>query len=186
MALAPLATVQELADRMGTAPDPARATAVLTDVSAAIRAYTGQMFNRMTTTEHLRARCCGRLRLPQRPVNSITAVVATLDDTVLAYAFDGVDRLALSPAVDLVTVTYDHGYPEGGYPGEIVALTCAVAARTLATPPEDAGVTQRSITNYSESFGPVGAAGSAGLFNDERRVLDRYRRPGATARVACP
>lgn len=177
----PLATPAQLAERMGTPPsDPARADAALTDASATVRAATGQDFTRAATDSILRARC-GEVRLPQRPVLEVTAVTDTAGAEVAWWEWDQLDRLRLDPGYPVVVVSYDHGYDV--IPDDIVAVTCSVAARALATPPEDAGVQSRSITNYSESFGAVGAAGPAGLFNDERAVLSRYQRRGSSART---
>jgi hypothetical protein len=62
----------------------------------------------------------------------------------------------------------------------VVAVVCNVAARTLGTPPENSGANTESITNYSITLGPVGAAGAVGLFRDEQAILDRYRRTAGT------
>lgn len=186
MSLAPLATPAQLSARMtSVTATPEALDAALTDASAAVRAFTGQVFNHVISTDGLKVACCGVLRLPQRPVLDVqtvtTATVYGADD--VGFAWDGGDRLEVdSPAVRFV-VTYEHGYDDGMMPDDVVAIVCNVAARTLGHPREDAGVTQQSITNFSESFGAVGAAGPAGLFDDEKAVLARYRRVGAQARV---
>lgn len=180
MSLPPLITAQQLADRMGSAPDPTRVDAAIADASATVRAVSGQIFTRDTTTDSLRARCCGYVRLPQRPVNDVIDVYSPSGDPI-DWGWDGLERVVVLWAYDVVLVSYDHGYDET--PDDIVAVACNVAARTLAASPANAGITQRSITNYSESFGPVGAAGPAGLFNDEKAILLRYRRDGSSARL---
>lgn len=175
----PLATPADLAARTGGGTDPAHVEAALTDASATVRAHAGQMFTRMITTDLLKV-CRGTVRLPQRPVHDVIEVVAEGD--AIAFGWHGGDRITVNPCLFYVDVTTDHGYDV--IPDDIIAVTCNVAARALASPPEDAGLVSRNITNYSESFGAVGAAGPAGLFNDERAILSRYRRPGSTARLA--
>lgn len=177
----PLATPAQLAERMGAPPDPSRVDAALTDASATVRAAAGQDFTQAVTDSTLRAHCCGALRLPQRPVNDVTDVTDIYGEALDWWDWDGREKVTVSYRYDVVVVTYDHGYAV--IPDDIVAVTCNVAARTLASAPEDAGIQSRSITNYNESFGPVGAAGPAGLFNDERAMLVRYQRPGSSARL---
>lgn len=180
--MTPLATPADLAARMSGTFDPAAVDAALTDASATVRAHAGQLFTRVTTVDLFKVRCDGIIRLPQRPVNDIIDV--TIDGQPIDYAWHGDDRLTVPPLYLYVTAETDHGYDQ--IPDDVVAVTCNVAARALASPPEEAGLVSRSITNYSESFGAVGAAGPAGLFNDERAILARYRRPGTSARYARP
>jgi hypothetical protein len=182
-----LAAVGQLTDRMEVDPDATRAARALDDASAVVRAYTGQHFTRATTTERVRLRR-GSARLPQRPVHDVVAVDGAWGGTV-AWAWDGGDVLWLTypptyppglPAEAAATllVEYDHGYDET--PDDVVAVVCNVAARALGSPPENSGVNTESITNYSVTLGPVGAAGAVGLFRDEQAILDRYRRQAGT------
>jgi hypothetical protein len=180
--MTPLATPADLAARMSGTFDATAVDAALTDASATVRAHAGQVFTRVTTTDLFKVRCDGIIRLPQRPVNDVIEVTAEAQP--IEFTWYGDDRLGVAPAFLYVSVESDHGYDQ--IPDDVVAVTCNVAARALASPPEDAGLVSRSITNYSESFGAVGAAGPAGLFNDERAILARYRRPGSSARLARP
>lgn len=185
MALEPLATAAQLADRMTTTVPPERAEAALVDASAAVRAATGQVFNRLTTTDVLRPTMHGVLHLPQRPVREVFDVTeATLDGPIaVEFIWDGSDRIDLSSWAGRLSVTYEHGYDDGDMPDDVVAVVCNVAARALGTPRENAGMTQESITNYSASFGAIGAAGPVGLFEDERNALGHYRRRLGWART---
>lgn len=183
-----LASLEQLQDRMDLPiTNPTRANQMLEDASATVRAYTTQTFTREVTTERLRVRA-GWVRLPQRPANDVTAV-ASPTGAVLGYSWPGMDRLYVPPGAvysgafalggyyageGWVDVTYDHGYDV--IPDDIEAVVCNVAARALGGDPSRAGVTTQSITNFSESFGPVGASGPVGLFDDEKAILDRYRR----------
>jgi hypothetical protein len=186
MPLDPLATPEQLAARMTNVSAPAeRVNAALVDASAAVRAYTGQQFNLMVTMDVLKAACAGVIRLPQRPVIDVDEVaVHTLAGLVpVPFLWAGADRLEVTTPAVRFNVTYEHGYEEGAYPDDVVAVVCNVAARTLGHPREDSGVTQQSITNYSESFGVTGAAGPVGLFDDEKAALMHYRRVGVSTKV---
>lgn len=176
----PLATPEDLALRTGSTFDPANVNAALTDASATVRAQSSQIFTRMTTSDVLKVNVNGSIRLPQRPVHQVVSV--EVEGLPIAFTWNGADRIVIDRCAGYALVTTDHGYDV--IPDDIVAVTCNVAARALASPPEDAGIQSRSITNYSESFGAVGAAGPAGLFNDEREILKRYRRPGTSAKLA--
>lgn len=182
-----LATIADL-ERRTTVPLTERALAVLEDVSAAVRNYTGQTLTAVTA-DTIRLRVHGqRVSLPQRPVTDVSAVTGTAG-TAVTYSWDGLEivNLALAGVVNwfetttttpptVVDVTYDHGYDS--VPDDIVSVVCNVAARALSAGPEMAGVMQETITSYSVSYGPIGSTGPLGFFQGETRVLDRYRRAG--------
>src|SRR3954470_6768383 len=188
--MAALATLAQLEARLGRqisdVDEMTRAEALLDDASAAVRSYTGQYISSASSSERLAARH-GYVRLPQRPARSVDDVV---NDDALDVPFRwalGSEEVQLDAAFYCppsqrrvyVTVTYSHGYAV--VPDDIVAVTCNIAARSLGVRAEDAAVTSQTITNFSESYGPVGAAGPVGLFSSETMVLDRYRRVGTTA-----
>jgi hypothetical protein len=182
-----LATVADLETRLGhSVDDAAKAQAAIDDVSAAVQAYTGQLFVRAVTTDRLRVRR-GLVRLPQRPVNAVSAVELDLGTAVSFTWLTGDDQLSVSAAessggrTESVLVTYDHGYDV--IPGDVVAIACNIANRALGIDPASGALSQRSITNYQETYGPIGASGAAGLFNSEASILDRYRRRGSVAWV---
>lgn len=190
-----LATLDDLEARLGSTPDEDRAQAVLDDVSATVRAYTGQTFTLDTTTDRLRARN-GGVNLPQRPVVDVTAVDSVDGDTI-EFTWDAGSFVALAGFDPLrafevepfrinralwVDVTYEHGYET--VPADIVAVVCQMAGRAYGRTPDTTGVTQESIAGYSYSVGGAAAAGPMGMLADERRILDLYRRPIGVIRVA--
>lgn len=195
MPLASLATVADLEGRLGrtfTVAESARATLLLADASAAVRAYTGQQFTAATSTVRLAVRN-GAVRLPQRPVSDVDTVVDTdaNDVTFTWHAGDVVhvtadvpDSWAWEPrtsGLSHVDVTYTHGYDE--IPAEVVAVVCQIAGRAFGRPADQAGVTQESIDDYSYAVGAATAAGGVGMLRDEKAALDRYRRVVGTAWV---
>lgn len=183
MALPALASVDDLESRLGRQLDPPeaqRAAALLDDASAAVRAYTGQQISAAETTQRLRV-VNGEIRLPQRPVDEVTAI-DDADGNPVAFSWWFGDRaLLIGPYPEWVDVTYTHGYVE--VPAEIVGLVCNQVARSLGNAPDQTGYTQEQIGQYSYTIGPAAAAGPFGLLNDERAVLDRYRRVGGVVRM---
>lgn len=186
-----LATELDLERRLGrslTHDEGRRVDALLTDASAAIRAYTAQTITSETTTDRLRIRR-GRVRLPQRPVTDVDAVTDT-EGTALSFTWSGSDELDVG-LIDVlydwawepfrtgtdsipVDVTYTHGYLD--VPDDIVGVCAGIALRALGQTPTMSGITAESIEGYSYTIGSVGAAGGFGLLPDERTILDRYRR----------
>jgi hypothetical protein len=194
--VAALATLDDLEARLGSrVTDEDRAEALLDDVSAIVRAYTGQQFT-LVEDDEIRVRVRnGSLRLPQRPVVDVTAV-ANVDGDSVDFTWDSGDSVQLEGFAALrtsfevepfrhrdpwVNVTYSHGYET--VPADIVAVVCQIAARAYGRTPDTTGVTQESIAGYSYSVGAAAAAGPAGMLADERRILDQYRRPLSVIRV---
>lgn len=195
--MASLATVFDLEARLGReVTNEEQAEAALTDASAAVRSYTGQQFDLVEDDEvRLRARN-GTVVLPQRPVTEVAAVTnvnaAAVEFTwdagtsVLLSGFDVLRSFEVEPYRQnrplYVDVTYSHGYET--VPEDIVAVVCQVAGRALGRPPDANAVSQESIAGYSYSVGGAAASGALGFTLPERTVLDRYRRPIGTIRVA--
>lgn len=193
--MAALATVQQVSDLAETDPtDSARVQFLLDAASAAVRHYTGQTFTRETTTDRLRVRG-GRIRLPQRPVNAVTAVATPTGIGLVensTWAFDGAETIFVEcvweglyfpPLLprDQLDVTYDHGYDE--IPADVVAVVCGIVLRSYGTPAETGGMTGETITNYSYQRGSVASAGPSGLLPEEKRALDVFRRVGGSIRL---
>lgn len=193
--MASLATTDDLEARLGsTLADEDRAQAVLDDVSAVVRAYTGQQFTQEETTARLRSRN-GIVKLPQGPVTAV-ATVENVDGNTVEFTWDAGSQVSLagfefSRSFEVepyrsrsiwVDVTYTHGYET--VPADIVAVVCQMAGRAYGRTADSAGVTQESIAGYSYSVGAAAAAGPMGMLADERRILDAYRRPIGVIRVA--
>lgn len=176
-----LASRSDLEARLGrslTGDDATRADSLLDDVSASVRAYTGQTFTTGTSTARLRAR--GTLvRLPQRPVTSVTSV-KDVDGNVVEFTYDAGSTLSLLslPLRGWVDVEYAHG---GTVPDVVKAVVCQVAARAFGAKAEQAGFTSEGVPGYTYSVGGAAAAGPLGFLPDELRVLDAYRVVGTSA-----
>jgi hypothetical protein len=192
--MASLASTDDLQARLGIELDDDRAQAILDDVSAVVRAYTGQQFTQAETTDRLQARN-GGVTLPQRPVTAVDTV-DDVDGNTVAFDWDSGSFVALAglagsrsfevePFVTRqpwVDVTYTHGYET--VPADVVAVVCQMAGRTYGRTADTSGVTQESIAGYSYSVGAAAAAGPMGMLADERRILDLYRKPIGTIRVS--
>jgi hypothetical protein len=194
MTMDPLATIEDVEARLGRVLDAGedeRVAALLDDASAAVRAYTGQGFTSEETTARLIPRN-GKLNLPQRPVTAVSAVKTVDGDDIVFTWWIGnnvtvgatnlnwfeVNGVPSQP----LDVTYTHGYDT--VPADIVAVVCQIVGRAMTKPADEAGYTQESIAGYSYALGAAAAAGAVGMLNDEKAVLDRYRRPGGSARLA--
>lgn len=169
---------------------------ILADASAAVRAYTGQDITAGESTTRIRPtrRSLGDLTwvllLPQRPVTAVTHVKDIDGDEVPLWRWDGLEEIHLpsraafpvvngswvDPAGRPLDVTYTHGYDE--VPDDIVAVICQVAGRRLGINPGDANTQSEGIGDYRYSRTSQAGAGVFGLLDDEKTMLNRYRRPG--------
>lgn len=187
----PLASLTDLSDRLGrplTATEEARAQALLADASAKVRSYTRQNFTR-TDSEIVVVRAQqGEIRLPQRPVIDVTAVVAigaggAPDVPVVGWQWDGLDIIRAvtdSPIINLpedwyddvdsypgtYRVTYSHG--DAQVPDTVVAVVARMVLRTLTAPTLAGGVTGETIGPYTYRTDGSGV-GTGVLMTDEDR-----------------
>lgn len=191
-----LATTDDLEVRLGralTGTEVDRAEALLAGASARVQTYTGQTFTLVendTVTVKVRNRIA---RLPQRPVTAVDAVTDPNDNTI-GFTWLGDDRVQVGNGLDyswvfepwrnglnLVTVTYSHGYTT--VPADVVDVVCQMAGRAMTRSADETGLTQESIAGYSYSVGSAAASGSVGMLPDERAALDVYRRRLGSIRI---
>ncbi len=156
------------------------------EVSAVIRSYTGQTITRETTTDRLRVQR-GVVRLPQRPVVTVSAVEDINGNTV-SHEWDGLDKLryvgsgranrwdieGYTVPLEVVDVTYTHGYET--VPEDITAVAMNMLLRAVQIDATNSAVQQESIGGYSYTMGAAAANGPLGLLLGERQILDKYRR----------
>lgn len=196
MALPSLATPDDILARLGrgfTERESSRVSALLRDASASVRGYTHQTISEVVG-DAVRLRVHGgRVRLPQRPVTSITSVAPIAGGPVYFY-WEGFDTLNAQPTgldtfgwepfhngIVAVNVVYTHGY--NPIPDDIVGVVCAKVARSLGREFADGGLQSERFEEYSYTVGSAGAAGAYGLLPDEREILDGYRRVGGSVQV---
>lgn len=206
--LEPLATIRDIEEIIGrelTAAEAAKAPGLLRSASTRIRAFCRQQFDRVDDDTVVLRPTGGVLRLPQRPVLDVTAVVAVgsnglPDLPVPGWTWDGRDTVDLTGIAtatfvalpswwddtDRVTtayrVTYSHGYDTT--PDLIVDICRDAALRALNSPSPVEGVTQTTIGQFSEQFQQ--AEGSPGVAvrlspADRKDLVDNgYRRTAGT------
>lgn len=175
----------------------ASANRALAEATAAVRNYTRQ-FLELVTDEAITLDVQGgtRLFLPQLPVIEVSEVVE--DDETLVAGEDyklgqhGVlHRLGgfrWASGVQIVTVTYSHGY--GTLPDAIVSVATRAAARAYQSglrAAEDEGVigvASKSLGDFSQSAsseqgfagqGVMGASAARMLLLSEKDILNEYR-----------
>lgn len=185
----PLATdidvIERLRGRTLTAGETESLDALLVDASATVRRGAGgQIISRATSTMRLPVKS-GRVRLPQRPVVSVTAVT-DIAGNPLVHSWDGLDMVTVQSNVDswsaepwrngirAVDVTFVHGYDP--VPDEVIGVVCSVVLRALGRPVDGGATQSETIAGYSYTVGVIGAAGPMGLLPAEREILAPYGR----------
>ena len=191
-------TVSELNTRLGVTLSTALGEQACATATALIAAYTGQDIVWKMHTHTLDVQygirpdvdlppnhplldfpnTLGVVALPQRPVVSVSAVLAdTVELPTADFWWDAANgRLLLKePDVHSVQVTYTAGY--NPIPDDIKAVALAIAADEINNP---RGVLQERLADYSVTY----ANGDAGgLTPRQAAILDRYRGAGGTIRV---
>ena len=190
-------TVSELNTRLGTTLSTTLGEQACAIATAAISAYTGQDIVWKTHTHTLEvqygirpdvdlppnhpllnfSRVVGVVNLPQRPVVSISAVLAdTVELATTKYYWDAArgQLLLEDPDVHSVQVTYTAGF--NPIPDDIKAVALAIAADEINNP---RGVVSERLADYSVTYA---TADSSGLTARQAAILDRYRGAGGSVR----
>lgn len=150
--------------------------AMFARASARVRGYVRQQITAGTSTITVRGPV---VLLPERPVNSVTAIVDTFTDPDEPYTLEA-DEWHLRVGGLLETpnfggnleVTYTHGFTD--VPDELIELVCGVAARLDGVNPAAAsGVQQETGGSESVTFGFDSYNAISELSTGEKRVLDR-------------
>lgn len=194
--------------QVAIADDSASALRAIAEASASIQNYCRQQLEEVEDDEHVFdvADGCRRLFLPELPVSAVSLVIE--DDEELAEDDDyklgnygilyRIGRPWVS-GVQMVAVTYTHGYPVGDYgslPDDIVSVCVRAASRAYQAGLRGAmlagvpGVSGQTIGDYSVQYsgelsgggtgmdgGTLGVSGAPLLLPSERRILNRYRMP---------
>lgn len=164
----------------------AKGDLLLEQASAVIRNHCRQTFDLVTDDEvDLRGTWSHRLKLPERPVVSVSSV--EIDDVEVAtYRLVRDTLVRTGPLQTMfgvrdggrswggpsytVTVTYTHGFATGTQAMETVKGVCLqVAARAAVNP---RSMTQESIGDWSGSY--ASASGGFALTAAEQAILDRF------------
>lgn len=108
-------------------------------------------------------------RLPERPVLSVQSVV---DPAGRAVDYELFGSVVTTASLDVLTVTYTHGYTD--LPDEMVELVCQIASRLdTPSPALAAGVQSEGAGAFSVTYGMDSYKAQAGLGAGEKAVLDR-------------
>lgn len=168
--LDPLATPDDAAAfGMGAISDGAFARA-----SARVRGYTGL---NLTAGSYITSARGPIVQLPQRPVNTVTAVEDD-DGVAVDYVLRSGGVLNVASGENL-TIEYTAGYST--LPDALVELVCSIAARLDSIDPVAAsGVQQETGGSESVTFGFDSYNAISELTTGEKRALDRLfpKRPG--------
>lgn len=188
----PLITVAELEARLQRSVDPAAGAQAVELATAMVTGYTGQAIAQATHTDLLDVtlrqlprvdlpeghplenfgHTVGVVALPQRPVVSVSSVVADLEVVPAAeWYFDAFEQVVLLEEHDQwrVQVTYVAGYDP--VPADIKAVALSIATAELSNP---LNVGSERIGDYSITY--AGGPGGPALPPLQQRILDKYRK----------
>lgn len=195
--LATVADVEAFTRRtISDGADEAACTRLIELVDDVIRGYTGQTLSVVTDDQvTLRGDGSGRWVLPQRPVTGVFSVT-TWGGTTVAD-FDWTRWGHVGPPLTLygqwngswdqtwtlnptLTVIYDHGFEV--IPGDIIAVVCSVVARQFDNPQ---GLRSQNLGSWGEvySIPATGEPLNLALSNNEKAILNRYKRAGSSILV---
>lgn len=144
-----------------------------------IRDYTGQVFNRGTSTVSLDGTGTDAILLPQLPVRSagtvsvngspVTNYMLAENGCLFRGTTSGYSSSTMWPqGRQNVTVTYDHGYDTDDFPRSVKRIALEIAARTVIQGP----LLEETLGSVRAKY----AAASTELTPTERMILDTYRR----------
>lgn len=192
--MAALATITDLADRVGTltAAQTARAPALLADASAKVRRFCRQTFEAATDDVVVLSPVGMVLRLPQLRATEVSAVALIdggTDIPLTGWGWDGAELVDLTYATTVAgstvvqqqnTNTYrvTYSYSPGDI-DDIKAMVCAMVNRTLTAPSVVDGMVSENIGQYGYTLQQSG--GSQGTSTrlteaDKRELIDSGRR----------
>lgn len=213
MSLIPLATSDDITERLGrslTAAETTRVDRLLLDASSQIRRYCRKDFL-FHKNDILDIPGDGSvIKLPYRPVVSVSSVVAISgrpdipDIPVSWWIFNGVDEISIaeSTASGVINlpeawydygafpgtyqVTYSHGYGDENtvaIPDEVVMVAANAVLSVLLAPTMAAGVIGETIGAYSYRLQRSGGGLAVALGESDLAILDDYRDKAGTYRL---
>jgi hypothetical protein len=189
--LAPLATVDDLAERAGrdlTQAEQDRAATLLASASSKVRRFCRRDFSPVTG-DVLRIKPIGdKVILPNAPATAVTSVKRINYDgtkTALAgWAWDGGDTVYVDsvgspminapeewsddPYIPLVEVTWDHG---DAVSVDLVDIVCAMTMRVLNNSSGVEGVLSETAGPFAIRRNDPAPGGSPKLSNDDKQQL---------------
>lgn len=201
-----LASDADLEARLGrelTAAEALRAPALLDDASALVRSYTRQTFTLVEDDVQVLRAQGGEIRLPQRPVTEVSAVVAlggggVLPDVPITdWVWDNLDLIRVGSGACVINlpeawwdddgypgtyrVTYSHGYAD--VPADVVRVVCRSVLSTLTAPTMAGGVTSETVGPYSYRLDTPGTGLTVSLSEADKTDLAGYRVTEAQIKV---
>ena len=212
MSLAPLATADDIASRLGrdlTITEAIRAAVLLQDASALIRRHCRPNDFLPHVNETLPAlRADGwSIKLPvpdATDVASVTAIGAPdlgLPDLAIPwFVFDGIDTVKIAPSTAIINLPEvwftDPAYPgtfsvvaswgPAEIPDEVVSVCANAALGVLMAPTMATGVIGETIGPYSWRAERTGGGTVVALTQADLAILDDFRQTENTVKVMAP
>ena len=177
-------TVEELAAFMGrefSTSERTQAEAIISVVESAIESETGVSFtHKANDVVRLQADGHGIIELHSRPVTDVTSVLDVNDEEIDHWEFDGLTTIYNLFPLQVVTITYSHGFDI--VPKDIRGVALGIASRVMYNP---SGLRQETVGAISVTYPGVGGeAGTINFSTYERSVLAKYADTMASMRLA--
>lgn len=177
-------TVEELSAFMGrefSTSEAEQAQALIDVVEGAIESETGVSFTPVTDDViKIQADGHGIIELKSRPVTNVTSLVDVNGDEIDYWEFDGLTTIYNLFPLQVVTLTYSHGF--SSVPRDIRGVALGSASRVMYNP---SGLRQETVGAISVTYPGIG--GEAGTINFsalERKILGKYGDDAASMRLA--
>lgn len=198
MSLPPLATADDIAQRMGrdlTGAEISRVMPLLADASAQIRRYCRRDFLLHTVETGVFRGHRGVIELPDKTTTAVSLVVAigggggVPDFPIPFFTFDGIDKIRLGNMAPVINVpeawweidaypgtyrvTRDYGYAQ--VPDDVLAVCANAVIGVLTAPTMAAGIISETIGPYSYRLEKSGGGVSVALTQADLASLSDYR-----------
>lgn len=179
-----LITVVELEAFMGrdfsVGVEETQAEAIIDMVTSMVESYTGTSFTPVVDDViTIQADGQGIVELYSKPVTTVTSVKDINGQEVTDWDFDGMATIYNLYPLQVVDITYSHGYQE--VPSDIKAVALGASSRIMYNP---SGLRQETVGAISVTYPGVGGeAGTINLSRLEREVLDKYARVSQSMRL---
>lgn len=177
-------TVNELSAFMGkdfTEQEAAQAAILIDTVTALIEDEAGVSFTHIPAdTIIIQADGHGIIELNSRPINDVGPIFSMDGEEFTEWEFDGMQAVYNFFPLQVVELTYDHGFE--AIPARIKAVALGACSRVMYNP---SGLRQETVGAISVTYPGIGGEAGTINFSDlERKVLARYAGTGVSMRLA--
>lgn len=179
-----MVTVAELSAFMGrefSTVEQTQAESIIAVVEGVIESETGVSFTPVVDDLIvIQADGHGIIELNSRPVTNVTSVTDVNGEEITSWEFDGLSTIYNLFPLQVVYVTYSHGFD--AVPNDIKGVALGAASRVMYNP---SGLRQETVGAISVTYPGIG--GEAGTINFtavDRKILAKYGWQATSMRLA--